>query len=41
MRALLFVLLVIPLGLFAQQQVEDIEPSAELEPSAGRRIKNG
>jgi len=35
MRALLFVLLVIPLGLFAQQQVEDIEPSAELEPSAG------
>ena len=33
MRALLFVLLVIPLGLFAQQQVEDIEPSAELEPS--------
>jgi len=32
MRALLFVLLVIPLGLFAQQQVEDIEPSAELEP---------
>lgn len=35
MRALLFVLLVIPLGLFAQQQVEDIEPSPELEPSAG------
>lgn len=35
MRALLFVLLVMPLGLFAQQQIEDTEPSAGLEPSAG------
>ena len=35
MRVLLFVLLVMPVGVFGQEQIEGIEPSAELEPSAG------
>lgn len=32
MRVLLFVLLVMPLGVFGQEQIEGIEPSARLEP---------
>ena len=37
MRALLFVLLVIPLGLFAQEQIEDIEPAAAIKPAASMK----
>ena len=37
MRALLFVLLVIPLGLFAQEQIEDIEPTAAIKPAASMK----
>jgi hypothetical protein len=34
MRALLFVLLVIPLELFAQVEIEGIEPAADQKPKA-------
>ena len=34
MRALLFVLLVMPLGVFAQEQIEGIEPTAAIKPAA-------
>lgn len=37
MRALLFVLLVMPLGLFAQEQIEDIEPTAAIKPAANMK----
>tara|TARA_B110001454_G_C12413673_1_gene306310 strand:- start:5 stop:247 length:243 start_codon:yes stop_codon:yes gene_type:complete len=37
MRALLLVLLVIPLGLFAQEQIEDIEPTAAIKPAASMK----
>ena len=37
MRALLFVLLVMPLGLFAQEQIEDIEPTAAIQPAASMK----
>ena len=37
MRALLFVLLVMPLGLFAQEQIEDIEPTAAINPAANMK----
>ena len=33
MRALMFVLLVMPLGLFAQEQIESIQPSAPAKPA--------
>ena len=37
MRVLLFVLLVMPLGLFAQEQIEDIEPTAAIKPAANMK----
>lgn len=37
MRALLFVLLVMPLGLFAQEQIEDIEPTEAIKPAANMK----
>ena len=37
MRALLFVLLVMPLGLFAQEQIEDIELTEAIKPAVNMK----